>query len=40
MSFATETEKLVNELIQAEYKNACEKWGEEYHSKEEACDVR
>lgn len=24
MSFSPETEKLVNELIQAEYKNACE----------------
>lgn len=39
MSFAPETEKLVNELIQAEYKNACDIWGEKYHSKEEACDV-
>lgn len=39
MSFAEETEKLVNELIQAEYENACENWGEKYHSKEEACDV-
>lgn len=39
MSFATETEKLVNELIQAEYKNACEIWGEKYNSKKEACDI-
>lgn len=37
--FATETEKLVNDLIQAEYQNACENWGEKYHSKKEACDV-
>lgn len=29
MSFSPETEKIVNELIQAEYKNACEKFGEE-----------
>ena len=35
MSFAPETEKLVNELIQAEYKNACENWGEKYHSLHE-----
>lgn len=37
--FAEETEKLVNDLIQAEYKNACDLWGEKYHSKEEACDI-
>lgn len=37
--FAPETEKLVNDLIQAEYKNACENYGEKYHSKEEACVV-
>lgn len=30
--FAEDTEKLVNELIQAEYKNACEKFGEKYNS--------
>jgi hypothetical protein len=35
MSFSPETEKLVNELIQAEYKNACEKFGEKYHSLHE-----
>ena len=35
MSFAQETEKLVNELIQAEYKNACEKFGDKYHSLHE-----
>ena len=37
--FATETEKLVNDLIQAEYKNACDLWGEKYSNKEEACVV-
>lgn len=35
MSFAPETEKLANELIQAEYKNACEKFGDKYHSLHE-----
>ena len=35
MSFAPETEKLVEQLIQAEYKNACEKFGEKYHSLHE-----
>lgn len=39
MSFASETENLVEQLIQAEYKNACEIWGKEYTSKQEACDV-
>lgn len=39
MSFAPETEKLVNKLIQAEYENACEIWGEKYNSIEEACEV-
>jgi hypothetical protein len=37
--FATETENLVEQLIQAEYKNACENYGEKYHSKKEACEV-
>ena len=37
--FAEETENLVNQLIQAEYKNACDLWGEKYPSKEEACVV-
>lgn len=32
MSFAAETEKLVTDLIQAEYKNACDNFGEKYHS--------
>ncbi|MBE6344662.1 MAG: hypothetical protein E7063_03075 [Spirochaetaceae bacterium] len=35
MSFAPETEKLVEQIIQAEYKNACENWGEKYHSLHE-----
>lgn len=39
MSFAQETEKLVNELIQAEYKNACEQHGETYHSLHEGYAV-
>lgn len=39
MSFAQKTEKLVQELIQAEYKNACEKFGETYHSLHEGYAV-
>lgn len=39
MSFAKETEKLVNDLIQAEYKNACENFGEKYHSLHEGYAV-
>ena len=39
MSFAAETEKLVNNLIQAEYENACEKFGEKYHSLHEGYAV-
>ena len=35
MNFAPETEKLVNELIQAEYKNACENFGEKFNSLHE-----
>lgn len=35
MSFSTETDKLVKDLIQVEYKNACEKFGEKYHSLHE-----
>ena len=35
MSFSPDTEKLVDELIQAEYGNACEKFGEKYHSLHE-----
>lgn len=37
--FAEETEKLVNDLIQAEYKNACENWGEKYNSLHEGYAV-
>lgn len=39
MSFATESENLVNELIQAEYKNACEKFGKKYNSLHEGYAV-
>lgn len=39
MSFAVETEKLTEQLIQAEYKNACEQFGETYHSLHEAYAV-
>ena len=39
MSFAKETEKLVDNLIQAEYKNACEKFGEKYNSLHEGYAV-
>jgi hypothetical protein len=39
MSFSPETEKLVNELIQAEYKNACKKFGEKYNSLHEGYAV-
>lgn len=33
--FAVETEKLVEQLIQAEYKNACKNYGDKYHSLHE-----
>ena len=39
MAFSEKTEKLVNDLIQAEYKNACEKFGEKYHSLHEGYAV-
>lgn len=39
MSFSPETEKLVNDLIQAEYENACKKWGEKYNSLHEGYAV-
>ena len=39
MNFAPETEKLVNELIQAEYKNACENFGEKFNSLHEGYAV-
>ena len=39
MAFSEQTEKLIEQLIQAEYKNACDLWGVKYSSKEEACDV-
>jgi hypothetical protein len=39
MSFSPKSEKLVNELIQAEYKNACDNFGEKYHSLHEGYAV-
>lgn len=39
MSFSKNTEKLVIELINEEYKNACSKYGGEYHSLHEAYGV-
>ncbi len=39
MSFAAETEKLTEQLIQAEYKNACEKFGNKYSSLHEGYAV-
>ncbi len=39
MSFSAETGKLVNELIQAEYKNACEKFGDKFNSLHEGYAV-
>lgn len=39
MSFSAKTEQLVDELIQAEYTNACEKFGEKYNSLHEGYAV-
>jgi SMC interacting uncharacterized protein involved in chromosome segregation len=39
MSFAKETENIVNQLIKAEYKNACDNFGDKYHSLHEAYAV-
>ena len=39
MSFSEQTEKLVNDLIQAESKNACEKFGEKFNSLHEGYAV-
>lgn len=39
MSFAPETENIVNQLIQAEYKNACKNSGEKYNSLHEGYAV-
>lgn len=39
MSFSTKTDKLVEQLIQAEYKNACGKFGDKYHSLHEGYAV-
>lgn len=37
--FAPETEKLVEQLIQTEYENACEKFGKKYNSLHEGYAV-
>ena len=39
MNFAPETENIVNQLIQAEYKNACENFGEKFNSLHEGYAV-
>lgn len=39
MSFAAETKNIVDQLIQAEYKNACKQFGEKYHSLHEGYAV-
>ena len=39
MAFSEKTDKLLDELIQAEYKNACEKFGDKYHSLHEGYAV-
>lgn len=39
MSFNPDTEKLVEQLIQAEYETACEKWGDKYNSLHEGYAV-
>lgn len=39
MSFAPETENIVNQLIQVEYKNAVKNWGDKYNSLHEAYAV-
>lgn len=39
MSFAPETEKLVNELIDVEYVNACEQYGCTYKCMQEMLEV-
>lgn len=39
MSFSEQTEKLTQDLIQAEYLNACEQFGDKYHSLHEGYAV-
>lgn len=39
MTFSPDTEKLVNELIQSEYRKACEDWGEKFNSLHEGYAV-
>lgn len=35
MSFSTKTDKLLKDLVQAEYGNACDNWGSTYNSLHE-----
>lgn len=39
MSFSTKTDKLVKDLVQAEYGNACDNWGSTYNSLHEGYAV-
>lgn len=39
MAFSDRTENIVNQLIQAEYKNACEQFGKKYNSLHEGYAV-
>lgn len=39
MSFNSETQNIVDQLIQAEYENACEKFGDKYNSLHEGYAV-
>lgn len=39
MAFSEQTEKLTQDLIQAEYENACEKFGEKFNSLHEGYAV-
>lgn len=39
MSFSTKTDKLVKDLVQAEYGNACDNWGGTYNSLHEGYAV-
>lgn len=39
MSFSEQTGKLVNEIIQAEYNNACDNWSDKFNSLHEGYAV-
>lgn len=39
MSFSTKTDKLIKDLVQAEYGNACDNWGSTYNSLHEGYAV-